>query len=93
MTNSSESVDASPKRSIYETGRFVGGAGSLESEGDPDAGLGGSTMIFALVDPEEGGTLLDGPRPHNEECNPEKAAIVSFLKYQMDSRPTKTSCL
>ena len=72
-----ESLDASPKRSTFETGRFAGGADPQEGGGDPDLELRESTGIGGGVDPEEGGALLDDPRRRNEERDPENAARVS----------------
>ena len=77
LTDPSESLNVSPKRSTFDTGRFASCAGPLESGGNLDLGLEESTMIDAGVDPEEAGTLLDGPRRLNEERDPDKAAGVS----------------
>ena len=77
LTDPSDSLDASPKRSIFETGRFAGGADSLECGGDTDLSLGESTIIEAGVDPEEGGALSDDPRRRNEERDPDKAVSLS----------------
>ena len=81
LTDPSDSLDASPKRSIFETGRFAGGADSLECGGDTDLSLGESTIIEAGVDPEEGGALSDDLRRRNEERDPDKAAGVSSSEY------------
>ena len=40
LTDPSESLDASPKMSNFETRDLAGGADSLEREGGPDLGLG-----------------------------------------------------
>ena len=66
LTNSSEALDASPKRSTFEAGSFVGCADPLEGRGDRDLGLGESTRIEAGVDPEESGALPDDPLRRNE---------------------------
>ena len=77
LIDPSESLDASPKRSTFEAGRFAGGADPLEGGGDPDLGLGESTEIGAGFNPEKGGTLLDDLWRRNEKRDPDKAAKVS----------------
>ena len=76
LTDPSESLDASPKRSTFKTGRFAGGADPLEGGGNPDLELGESTGIGAGIDPVGGGALLDDPRRRNEERDHDKAARV-----------------
>ena len=77
LTDPSESLDASPKSSTFETGRFAGSADPLKGGSDQYLGLRESTRIGAGVDPEEGGALPDDPRRRSEERAPDKAVRVS----------------
>ena len=83
LTDLSDSLGASPKRSNFEARRFAGGDDPLEGGGDPDLRLRESTKIGAGVDPEESGALLDDPRRRNKERDPEKAARV-FSSEELD---------
>ena len=85
LTNPSESLDASPKRSTFEIRCFAGGADPLESEGDPDLGRGESTGIGAGIDPAKDGILLDDSRRRNEERDPDKATRLSSSEDSNDS--------
>ena len=85
LTDPSESLDASPKMSTFKTRGLVGGADSLNREGDPDLGLGESTGIGAGTDPAEGLALLDDPRRRNKDRDPDKAARVSSSEDSSDS--------
>ena len=77
LTDPSGSLDASSKRSTFETGRFAGGVASFERGGDPDLGLLESTKIGAGIDPAEGGALINDSGRSNEERDPDKAVRVS----------------
>ena len=85
LTDSSVSLDASPKISTFKTRCFAGGEDSLERGGDPDFGRGESAGIGAGTYPAEGGTLLDNPRRRNEERDQDKAARVSSSDDSNDS--------
>ena len=79
LTDPSGSLDASPKRSTFETKRFAGGADSIDGGGYLDLGLGDSIGIGTGADPKEGGALLDDPRRRSVELNADKAARVSSI--------------
>ena len=92
LTDPSESLDASPKRSTFETGRFAGGGDPLEGGGDPDLGLGESTRIGAGVDPKEGGAFPDDPRRLNEDRDPDKVGRYPLQKIRMTLYRRETDC-